>query len=281
MAFLTINGYDVPIANGQASLNYQKLGRQSRSYQGVLSGTYRARVREWTLQTDIMDEANIEALVGLIDGTGHTWTFDNDLFSSKGLGPNSGYSVTVSTTGGKVGGFMTVATTTNIGWNTFGVNVPYTVMVWKKDLGGNWQHYAINTTGDQFKNGASHTPVAGDNITHWFAYSAGSITLVGKEIDGTNGAAHYDELVAVPYIMPLAQITAAYNENVAGRGHSLLPAINITGDCVSTTYSGPVPMIGNVGNNTFIQAQYGASFQSNLRRVNFTLSEIEDVEQTS
>ena len=76
MAFLTINGWTVPVKDGGARLTYRQLGRQSRSYMGVLSGTYRSKVREWSLQTTIQDEATAEALEGLVDGTGHTWPFD-------------------------------------------------------------------------------------------------------------------------------------------------------------------------------------------------------------
>jgi hypothetical protein len=279
MAFLTINGWDVPIADGQASLVYQQLGRQSRSYSGVLSGTYRAKVREWKLQTTLEDEASAEAIEGLIDGTGHVWTFDNDLYSSKGLGPATGYSVTVAAAGGKIGGMATVASNTAISWAATSVNVPWTLLAWKKDLAGAWQHYGLNVTGTQFKNGAEHTPAAGDSVANWAVHSSGNFSLLGKGIDGANAAAFYDELVIVPYLMPIDQIAATYTEAVAGRGFSALPVLKLTGDCVAETYSGPLSVIGEMGNNAFVQAMYSGSFQSNLRRMDFVLREVQDVDQ--
>lgn len=279
MAFLTINGWDIPIADGNASMAYRQLGRQSRSYTGILSGTYRAKVREWQVQTTIQDESASEAIEGLIDGTGHTWTFDNDLYSSKGLGPVSGYTATVAAAGGKVGGMLTVVSNTNIAWWATSAHVPWTFMTWKKDLVGTWRHYALTVTGTQYKDGAVHVPGAGDTILNWSAESSGAFTIIGKGIDGVNANAYYDDMVVVPYIMPAEQIAAAYTEGAAGRGFSLLPVLKLTGDCVAEAYSGPLSVVGEMSNNEFIQAVYSGTFQSNLRRMDFVLREVQDVNQ--
>jgi hypothetical protein len=279
MAFLTLNGWTVPVADGQASVSYRQLGRQSRSYMGKLSGTYRSKVREWRLKTTLQDEETSEALEGLIAGSGQTWSFDNDLYSSKGLGPVTGYTITVTAAGGKLTGYVTVASNTSLAYLVTNDIVPYTMMVWKKH-GGTWYHYAIDIAGTQYKNGVVHVPGAGDSVANWFAYSGGYFTIQGKDIAGVNAAADYDDLVIVPYTMPLAQILAAYTTGNAGQPFSLLPALWLQGDLIPATLPGAVSVMGEMGENAYLQAMFDGSFQDNLRTLDFVLREVQDVNAT-
>jgi hypothetical protein len=267
MAFLTLNGWDVPVSDGNAGVRFQQLGAVSRSYMGKLSGTRRAKVREWSCKTVLTAEADAVALEGLINGDGHVWSFDNDLYSSKGLGPLAGYSVTVSAAGGRFLGHVEVGSGTNLSFNPVYDLVEYTLLVWKKE-GGVWYNYGIDDAGNQYENGATHTPIGADDVTNWFTFSSGNFILHGKDLAGVNAAAPYDDLVIVPYRMPLAQIAAIYG---LGAAHSSLPEISASGDVMPQTSA---TVIGELSEASFVQAMTGSGFASNVRALNFVLREV-------
>lgn len=270
MAFLEINGWSIPAANGRVSVSYEKLGAVGRSYMGKLLGTRRAKVRRWSVETTIVEPGTATAIEHLINGAGQVWSFDRDLYSSKGLGPQSGYSVTVSATGGKYGGHVEVASGTSLIYDPNLGGVPYTVLVWKEE-GGVWYHYGINSSGTQYKNGAAHTAIPADDVTNWFTQSLTTFAIEGKDIAGANAAAKYDDFLIVPYLMPLAQISAVYN---LGAAHPTTPQIRVGGDIVSQDLS-VVHCIGDVGSSQYVQGATGGSFQSNLHRLSFTLNEVD------
>lgn len=270
MPFLAINGWTVPVADGEARVSFDKLGAAQRSYNGVLRGTRRAKVRQWEVTTTIKTNANAIAFEASASGDGQVWSFDNDLFSSKGLAPDAGYNVTLSATGGKYGGYVQVSSNTNLTYSVDLGQVSWTMLVWKEE-GGVYYHYGINSDGTQYKNGAVHSAVPTDNVTEWFTGSTSSMSLRGKDIAGTNANAKYDDFVVMPFTMPLAQIAAVYN---LGLAHPLAPQVLVSGDLLGGPGTGPVYAIGNVDSAEFVQVFGDDGFAANYRRVNAQFSEV-------
>jgi hypothetical protein len=92
MPFLALNGWTIPVADGEASVRPEDIGERERSYSGELLTNVRTRKRSWPLQTPPVNEMTAKAIEGVIEGLGHVWPFDwqdaalliQDLFSSKG-----------------------------------------------------------------------------------------------------------------------------------------------------------------------------------------------------
>ena len=185
------------------------------------------------------------------------------LYSSKGLGPLSGYIVTMSATGGAVGGGYAQVTSSHDIEYMFSTSSDRTMMVCKY-VGAAWVHYALTydastATTVQYKNGLPHTPVAGDNITNWYTYTASTTVhkLDGKDIAGTNANSRYDQLVIVPYVMP-ADMIAAFDTELLTTNlpFSPLPLLRVNGHMIE---DGPQLYAGSTVNSSYSIATVAAS----------------------
>jgi hypothetical protein len=263
MPFLSINGYDTPVRATGATFSNQAVGGDTRSFGGQLVPDRQTISRQFDIQTPVMTTAKARALTGLIQGDGHKWSFNSDLYSSKGLGPQAGYTVTMSATGGVAGGgYVQVTSAQSIGWRKLQYG-DFSVMVYKY-TGGAWHQYvytydAGTTTVTQYKDGLAHSPVAGDSILNWFSYTSatGDFAFLGKDIDGANGNSRYDELVIVPYLMTLEMVTAFNTYTKTGsKPFGEIPQLNIDGDIIP---DGPVVFIGSAASGNFEMASVDAS----------------------
>ena len=278
MPYLSLSGFSVPVRATGATFANTALGEDSRAFGGQLVPSRRSLSRSFEIQTIVDTPGAARALAGLVQGEGHKWSFNSDLYSSKGLGPQAGYTVTMSATGGVAGGgYVQVTSAQSIGWRSLQYG-DFTMMVYKY-TGGAWHQYVYTydlstTTVAQYKDGASHSPVAGDNITNWFTYTSatGDFAFAGKDIDGTNGNSRYDELVIVPYLMTAEMISAFNTETrTNSRAFGEIPQLNVSGDIIP---DGPVAFIGSVVEGNFEMAQVSASEAFGLA-MTFTLSEFQ------
>jgi len=259
MPYLTLSGFEVSVSTQGSSYERTALGGETRAFGGQLVPERRSISRKLVAETPIGGREEHRALAGLVQGDGHKWNFDADLYSSKGLGPQAGYAITMSATGGVISGYVQV---TSAGSLTYRKIQPgdYSVMVWKY-VGAAWIQYALvfdmsagSTT--QYKAGAPHTPAGSDNILNWFAYSTGTgdFTLSGKDIAGTNANSRYDELVIVPYAMTAAMVSAFHVEvQTTGVPFSELPLLNVAGDIIP---DGPVQFTGAMASGRFEPAHF-------------------------
>ena len=239
MPFLAINGLTINIADESASVNREPFGEdESRAFSGRLQPNRRGLIRRFDLEVPLENYQDQIPLAGLISGEGHHWSFDANLYSSKGLGPNSGYTVTMSATGGKVGGHVQVTSGQTLTYN-YATSSDFTMLVWKENGGAYLQYAYVNDASAgsviQYKSGAPHTPAGTDNITNWYSFSSGVHTLMGKDIAGTNGNAKYDELLIVPYAMTATMVASFYALVNGGTAFSDLPKLNLTGDIIPET----------------------------------------------
>ena len=276
MSFLTISGYNIPISATGVSLERLGYGERSVSYGGAQQPERWGVSNNFELASTLTTREKARALSGLIQGDGHYMAFDSMLYSSKGLGPFSGYVVTMSATGGAVGGgYMQVTSSHDIEYR-FDANADRTMMVCKF-VGAAWVHYAITydaSTGTtvQYKNGTPHTPIAGDNITNWFSYTTatGVWKLMGKDIAGVNADSRYDQLVIAPYVMS-ADMIAAFDTEIltTGMPFSPLPLLYVNGDIIA---DGPKLYVGSTTNSNYQMATVSASDKIALD-LEFTLTE--------
>ena len=278
MAFLTISGYEIPISATGVSLQRLGLGETAISYKGAQMADRWGVTDQFELTATLMDRAQATALTGLIQGDGHCIPFDRHFYSTKGLPPLSGYLATFSVTGGAVGGgYIQVTSGSNIKYQ-FESPSDRTMMVLKY-VGAAWVHYALTydaSTGTttQYKNGAPHTPIAGDSIVNWFSYtpSAASATwqLDGKDIAGVAANSRYDQLVIAPYLMP-ADMIAAFDTELLTTGlpFSALPLLSVRGDMIT---DGPKNYVGSTTASTYQIARVAAADNIALD-LTFTLTE--------
>ena len=175
MSFITISGFAIPISATGVSLDRQAHGEQSMSYGGKQQPQRWGVTRAFDLSSPLTTRENARSLAGLIAGDGHFIPFDTTLYSTKGLGPNTGYTITMSATGGAIGGYVQVTSAQTLAY-TFSSNYDRTFMICKY-VGAAWVHYALTydySTGVtvQYKNGAVHTPIGADDILNWFSYNS-------------------------------------------------------------------------------------------------------------
>jgi hypothetical protein len=98
VAFLTLNGVDVPVATGGAERTRVYVGGHgARGLAGGYLRTQRADKREWTFTTTPLPVSEVPAWEGLIRGAGHHWPFDSNAISDRGLAPELGVHTVYST----------------------------------------------------------------------------------------------------------------------------------------------------------------------------------------
>ena len=90
MAYITINGITVKVRIGSATLSPKLIGATSRSIGGSLLRDVRAQKREWRFRTPVLSQAEAEALIGLINGRGQHFGFEDTAVADSGLTPSSG-----------------------------------------------------------------------------------------------------------------------------------------------------------------------------------------------
>jgi hypothetical protein len=259
MSFLTINGLTVSI-QGEPVINPDIKENRRTTYNGDTRIIRKYNKDSWELETTMMTADKADNLRGLMDGEGHYFSFDSDLYSFKGLSPESGYSVTLLGSGGKYSGGLQVDT--DIDYD-FSYSNEYTVVFWRATASGNtFNHYAFNSDNTKYYNGSEN---AGVSITFANMDSDGLLTL---DNDSDGNADVFDDLIVVPFIMTENMISAIYN---LGEAYSNLPRLKINGDMLGNNQT---ICEGIVNNQPYQPFRSGGSFNNNGQRVSFTLFEV-------
>lgn len=252
--FLLLNGY--PLRVRDVTKEPIEIGERDRAFSGKYRSSRRALKRRWRMKTVPMIRTHAEAVKGLLLGLGHYWSFDDDLYSSKGLGPNAGYTATQSPTGGLYGGKASI---TSI---TYAVGLPtdeWTVSV-ARWSGTAWELYAVRADGAKWRNGARDDALN----TSWLSVSGGSLTLTGSPTD-------YDELVAVPYLATDQQIVAWHGLTLP---FSALPRLNATGDLVRRGAEDPLVVEAEITGVEIMSFAKDGSWHKDGMVLEFVLEEV-------
>ena len=94
MAFLTIDGFTIPIKRG-GQIERHIIGDRSRAFDGSLLVDRRIVKRRWRFETTVQDEMTAKAIEQLIEGAGQLWLFGDDNFSTKGVDVVTGTGILV------------------------------------------------------------------------------------------------------------------------------------------------------------------------------------------
>lgn len=272
MPFLSLNNYGVDIMDGSFTVTREVIGYRARSFSASLRENRRAEKRIFQATTSIVTPTMADALVSLIEGKGHRFSFDSDYYSSKGLGPASGGSYSRADSGGKDGGKLTAGSGSYIRYQ---VSVPVsgecTVFVYKY-VSSSWDRYALQDAGaGQWKNGANHSASGSDSADNFLSLSGTTTITVdveGKTIAGVNGASDYDDLVILPYEPPDAMMDAFTSSSFI---FPELPKIKLDGDCVQ---DGPVLALGQVDDVEYHQCVIDGTWYDNAQQITFRLEEV-------
>jgi hypothetical protein len=90
MSFVNINGWSIPVRQGSASGKVDALGEFRRGPEGQPIITRRGQKVGYDFTTTPLPLDDARALCGLINGLGDVFSYDVDLWSGKGIGPQSG-----------------------------------------------------------------------------------------------------------------------------------------------------------------------------------------------
>ncbi|MBN9687118.1 MULTISPECIES: hypothetical protein [unclassified Corallococcus] len=215
MAYLTLSGIEVRCSASKGLTQKPTLrGPRVRTFSGWAQSGTRSRDFIWSGGTPPMPMADAQALRRLIDGDGHSWSFeangDTGLVSSKGLaatvvgtvGVGPGSSTPHFGTGGLV-----LAAGASVTWAT-ATTGNYVAGAWLKGAfsAGVWQHVVVAPWADR-------TWLNGEE---WLAYGdLEADTLIGLGVGlrapgaftisnhpGASGPLDCDDLVLLPYGVP-------------------------------------------------------------------------------
>jgi hypothetical protein len=276
MTILNLNGYAVNVAPGSLKRGaIEEIGPSDGNYRGWMRDAVRARRRTWSGNIVVDSAASQESLEQLISGRGFHFPFDNGLYSDKsGLGPNSGYSVTLASAAPapKFGNFrMQITSASAIAW-TCEVPISGTwSMAWWFSSGAGWTHYCVTSKAGsviKYVNGAVSVATLG-NYSVSVSGTTMTFYLLGRDVAGAfSAAAYFDDLVIFPTCALNANIVAAFAAATAAQ--SPLPHLNLTGDLLDE--AGPVEVRGKLGDVSFLEGHKGA-WSNSLRTVAFSLVE--------
>lgn len=232
MAYLILGGVTVGVAVDSVSFDYEDIGvEQERSPSGALSGGSGATKRQWRMRTTPVSVSERDAWVGLIEGKGHSWSFDTNLYSSRGRGTSSGTGtiVTSSPTPKWGAGLVRVAAGVTVTWAAQ-VGSSWTTLHWRYESGA-WKHYVCRSDNARWVNGVRNDASAGG-----LSVASGSVSLTGA-----SSLTDFDGLVALPYSVPDSWPAALYTQHNSA-AWSTLPRLSAAGtfDTASVTVRGKV-----------------------------------------
>lgn len=271
MAFLTINGVEVQIADDSARFDVVEIGSRKRAFDGTPMVTRQRLARELSVRTSILAKAEAFAVSCLAAGLGHVFSFASHVYSSKGKGPSASTDVTYSATGGPVTGVgrITVAGTT--GTTTYSAvaalragfdSTEWTVLVWRKES-GTWFHYIVKGNSTAWKNGSTVAVPAWLTVT-----PGGSVTIAAT--DAT--AYDYSDLVTLPFLIPdswVSQLDAWLRTGT--RAFPPLATLHLEGNAVPTTHAFYAK--GEVEGEELLQATVAGSWEPAARRLSIKFRE--------
>lgn len=266
MAFLTVNGWEVPVANPSGRFAMQ---RPQRNVEGPW-GQQRVRgtklLRSWQFETPLLPREQADAVEGLIAGWGNYHSFQSDLFGSQGGRPLT-VTGTAGTAGGVLGNCMALTSTQTwgYGYGNYLFGKTWTVLVYRDPNTGTWAHYGVRDDGVKVVDGVRNDGAS----TTFISWANGQLTLTG-----TTGY-RFDELVVVPYRMTPSQMIAHYTYIQAGSAFSSLRRLKVRGDFLM----GAATEIEVRGFVSAAEQQSGydnalAAWEPAMRKVTFELAEI-------
>lgn len=158
MSFLLLNSIPFPASLGSFAEQNREIGNTGPAYSGALRKSRLAVKRDCTFESTLLQKADAAAWDGMIRGLPDVWSFESNLYSSKGTAPVAGYSAVVGVTTTHLGnGRAEISTYLN-----YPVSFPtaWTLSVWRiSQDGASYDHYVIYSNGAVYKNNVASVPV--------------------------------------------------------------------------------------------------------------------------
>lgn len=173
MPALSINGITVPVAlNSWERPSDILLGDRGRGTSGRMESAVRVSKPQWRGRMTPLGSAEAAAFRGLLQGQGHSWSFDANLFSGKGLGPSlaTGCGVVAFSKYGT--GAVQIDPTRTLEYSLPGSATQWTLSFWRYALQlslAGWEHWVLLGDGSVFKAGASTAEAP------WSAYDGATL----------------------------------------------------------------------------------------------------------
>lgn len=291
MAFLTINGWTIPILDGSFSVQDVDVGQRGPGYSGASRDARRAIGLQVRATAVVQGHHLAMPLEELLRGKGHHFPFDETLYaesgSGVGVGPEAGYSATLVTAAPapkygtrclKVPSGTTISWIVDEKWYADYGQGEYTIMFWFWN-GASWDHYIMTSAPNgtsSYKNGVYATPAPSNYQVTETSPGLLTVELQGQNAAGVNADAYFDDLVILPYSLDVngdntawESITGFYG---AGRAFSALPRLDVGGSWYRNGEDF-LEMVGTVVNSQYRQAQIASVFSNSARMVEFLLTE--------
>ena len=287
MPFLSINGLEVPVADGGFRLpEREQVGPRGRVASGSMRRGARAQALVAEGSTPLITAAEAAVLHGMLAGTGYKWSFDEGLGSDEtGLNPNAGYdalSLVTATPTPKYGTRCAKLTVSN-GTLAFEVDLEesttWSASFWHNDNNAGWVHCVIVCNGGSYscyedaalEYGPSNTPPTYfGNVTFSVSGDVLTFSLKGKTRAGTNATNQsYDDLVIVPWAMSADLVLVLW---ASTRAYPAPPFVEASGDALGGRI---IKCSGMVTGQQMAQAVSGGAWTTTLRNVDFRLDEAE------
>lgn len=274
MSFLSLNGVDIPVRDGQASRDPQIYGGvANRSVQGAYNSSRRGVKWGGKFKTRMLSVQTANLIEGLVLGRGNTFPFDTSFYSKiKGIAPSSYSGVTLSTSSPKVGTRSAYFASGGEMIYPMGLLGDWTLLMWFKDL-ATWVHYAIryDSVLDVLH---TYQDLVDRGTLVYNMYSVetnGDLELYGKwAAAGTDTDAYFDSLVVLPYYADTDMIDYHHDSTEAGTLYPAAPQMAMSGDLNREDLT----VEGKLGNQSHIQAYDAGAFSDQMRSVSFSLVEV-------
>lgn len=290
MAFMTLDGWTVPIRHEASAHEPDEIGEGSRAYDGDWRDSVRARRTIYgPFQTTWMNLADSELLWFLLTGQGWHLPFQTDLYAAvKCAGPATGYagttissaqskaafgSYSMKVTGGSTGPAYDFSLDERIDGRTGDWSVDF----WQYIAA--WKHYcfvydADTTTYTHYVDGAVDASPDANEIAYRNAMVAsGVVTFIGKKAsDNSASDAYYVDGVVMPCKFTQAMVTARYASGT-GLEFSDLPYVDLRGD-VRKSATGIACRAFNV-KQTHSQMVMDGAWSDQVRSTTFSLRSVD------
>lgn len=241
MSWLTVNGIDftkyIAAIGDPVQGDRREIGDTAQSAVGFSRITRQSRKYDLTMRTVPLSGSDANVIEQFVCGIGQGWNFEGNptrgLYSSKGLGPEAGYSASIVSSGGGAtprfddcvlrlaassGGATYHALPTMVG-----TSVPtWTFMIWRFEPVSTWHHYLVRSDGAKWKDGVRDDSI--DTSAWLFTDNPGYINLLN-----TDGSPQdYDEMLIYPFVV-LNEWVPAF---AAGTARAFLPYVSLQGDLI-------------------------------------------------
>lgn len=192
--FLRVNGITAKILVPDAGMDVEEVGDKDVAVDGSELSSRRTLKMVFNVKLGLYIPRTALAWRRLLMGEGHSFNFDSNLYSSKGLPPTSiGAGVAQTGASSKFGaGCMSMPATRTITYTALSGATFYSIAYWAKVGAAAWNHHVRNS-GSFWLNGVA------TGVDPGFASASG--TIVTMTADG-GSTTLIDDLVILPFSVP-------------------------------------------------------------------------------